>query len=103
MRWFDHRTPTEWIEPRPITIVDVASGAEREVGDVETNDHTAGDETTHGSLGWAWSPDGSSILETPGQGSSDAGRLLVVDATTGNVTRTEFTTTFAPSWQRTLP
>src|SRR5262249_33807910 len=101
--WFDHRTPSEWIEPRPITIVDVASGAEREVGGVETNDHTAGDATSHGSLGWGWSPDGSSILEIPGQGSSDRGRLLLVDAETGTVTRTDLTTTFAPSWQRAAP
>ena len=96
------RSPSlgEGIEPRPITIVDVASGAEREVGDVETNNHLAGDETTHGSLGWGWSPDGSSILETPGAGSPDEGRLLVVD-TTGAVTRTGFTSSSAPSWQRT--
>lgn len=101
MRWFDHRTPAQGIEPRPITIVDVATGTEREVGDVETNDHISGDETSHGSHGWAWSPDGSSILEAPGAGSPDEGTLLVVDATTGTVTRTRFTSSSAPSWQRT--
>jgi Tol biopolymer transport system component len=103
MRWFDHRSPAEGIEPRPITIVDVATGAEREVGTVETNDHPTGDDTSHGSLGWGWSPDGSSILETPGQGSPDIGRLLVVDAATGAVTRTRFTSSSAPSWQRKAP
>ena len=42
--------------PRPITVIDVATGAEREVGIVEAN----------GQVGWGWSPDGKSIIEVPG-------------------------------------
>ena len=47
--------PSERSGVRPVTIVDVASGEEHEVGLVNPN----------GYHGWAWSPDGTSIIEVP--------------------------------------
>ena len=79
--------------PRPITIVDVATGADREVGDVEAN----------GMIGWGWSPDGKSIIEVAGPPVADGNVLRVVDATTGAVTRTTGITGSAPTWQRNAP
>ena len=79
--------------PRPITVIDVATGAEREVGIVEAN----------GQVGWGWSPDGKSIIEVPGPPVQDGNRLLLVDATTGAITRTSGVAEFPPSWQRTAP
>ena len=56
----------------------------------------------NGYNGFGWSPDGTSIIEVPGLSVPDGNRLLVVNATTGAVTRTSGTTEAAPSWQRTL-
>ena len=80
-------------DPRPITVIDVATGTEREVGIVEAN----------GQVGWGWSPDGKSIIEVPGPPVQDGNRLLFVDATTGAITRTSGVAEFPPSWQRTAP
>jgi Tol biopolymer transport system component len=77
---------------RPITVVDVATGVAREVGNVEAN----------GYAGWSWSPDGTSIIEVPAPPVPDGYKLLVVNATTGTVTRTGQTTSSAPAWQRAL-
>jgi WD40-like Beta Propeller Repeat len=90
MRWFN---PPAGVDPRPITVVDVASGAEREVGSVNVNGYDM----------WGWSPDGSSILEVASAPSDDADHLVIVDATTGEVTRTGIAIEGAPSWQRTAP
>jgi Tol biopolymer transport system component len=77
---------------RPITVVDVATGTAREVGDVQQNGYN----------GWGWSPDGTSIIEVPGPPVPDGNRLLIVNATTGAVTRTNEMSGSQPSWQRTL-
>jgi dipeptidyl aminopeptidase/acylaminoacyl peptidase len=57
-------------EYHPIAIVDVATGVVRYVGPTSFNGY-----------GFIWSPDGTSILEQPG----DTNDLLIVDATTGEV------------------
>ncbi len=80
-------------DSHPIGVVDVASGITRDLGVTSVN----------GWVQWGWSPDGKSILEVPGTPNDDANRLLVVDATTGEVTRTEWSSGYAPSWQRTAP
>jgi hypothetical protein len=94
MRWCpDKDDPVNNPNPRPITVIDVATGAEREIGIVEAN----------GQVGWGWSPDGKSIIEVPGPPVDDGNRLLIVDATTGAITRTSGVAEFPTSWQRTIP
>ena len=94
MRWCpDKDDPDGNPNPRPITVVDVATGADREVGIVEAN----------GQVGWGWSPDGTSIVEVPGPPVEDGNHLLIVDATTGVITRTSGVAEFPPSWQRKAP
>jgi dipeptidyl aminopeptidase/acylaminoacyl peptidase len=90
-QWFDDEA--EGVDSRPITVVDVADGDEHEVGPASID----------GFVGWAWSPDGTSILEVPNEPSPYAGRVLVVDAVTGEVTETDLTAASAASWQRTAP
>jgi Tol biopolymer transport system component len=84
------------IDVRPVTIVDLATGAETEAANVEVN----------GYGGWSWSPDGSSIIEVPGDGSADPGSVIVVDATTGEARKVPGWTSVADgaaNWQRTVP
>jgi len=80
---------------RPVTIVDVASGEEHEVGLINPN----------GYQGWAWSPDGTSIIEVPAAPAAgeDADQVIVIDAETGELTRPGWTTGSAPTWQRVAP
>ena len=78
--------------PQPVAVVDVATADERVVGIVNPN----------GYHGWGWSPDGSSILEVPGDPSPDANSVVIVDATTGKVTRPHWTANEAATWQRTV-
>jgi hypothetical protein len=81
-----------WAAPQ-MTVVDVATGAQHEVGPANVN----------GYAGWGWSPDGKSILEVPNEPSPYADRVLVVDAVTGEVTDTDLTAASAASWQRKAP
>ncbi len=81
------------VDVRPVTIVDVATGAELELPNVEVNGYN----------GWSWAPDGTSILQVPGEGSADVNEVLVIDATTGKVTRPAWSSTGAATWQRTAP
>jgi dipeptidyl aminopeptidase/acylaminoacyl peptidase len=87
-RWFTHDeslpTPT-----RPLTVVDVATGDEREVGSISSD----------GFDGWGWSPDGRSIIATPG-GSK---RISVIDVSTGEPHSDGWQAAAAPSWQRVAP
>ena len=80
---------------RPVTIVDVASGEEHEVGLINPN----------GYQGWAWSPDGTSIVEVPAAPAAgeDADQVIVIDVETGEITRPGWTTGSAPTWQRMAP
>jgi Tol biopolymer transport system component len=78
------------VDVRPVTVVDVASGDEREVGPVQVN----------GYVGWTWSPDGTSILEVGNSPSPYASKIIAVDAATGAVTSTGFVSDAAPTWQR---
>ena len=86
-RWYRH--PDGGQDFRPVSIVDVSTGRVIEVGETYTN-----------GLSFAWSPDGRSLLEVPGD---DSNRMLVVDATTGILTTTKWATGDTPSWQRTAP
>jgi len=90
-QWFDDEA--EGVDSRPITVVDVATGEGHEVGPANGG----------GYANWAWSPDGGSILEVPNEPSPYAGRVLVVDAVTGELTETDLTAASAASWQRTAP
>ena len=85
-RWGRHRTD-DGQDYFPISIVDVASGELRDVGTTFSN----------GYVGWQWSPDGTSILEVPGD---DSGRILIVDAITGGVTTAPWPVDQAIDWQR---
>jgi Tol biopolymer transport system component len=93
-RWLMY--PDGGVDPRPVTIVDVATNAETEAANREVN----------GYGGWSWSPDGSSILEVAGEGSEDAGSVIVVDASTGKAREMpgwSAATSDASDWQRTVP
>lgn len=83
------------VDPRPVVIVDLASGTEKEAANREVN----------GYGGWSWSPDGSSIVQVPGNGSEDVGQVLIVDAATGDARKVPGWTASdgAANWQRTLP
>ena len=80
-------------DPRPVVIVDIATGAEIEASNREVNGYES----------WAWSPDGSTILQVPGAGSDDAEQVIEVDPTTGQAHRLGWTSRGAASWQRTVP
>jgi Tol biopolymer transport system component len=90
-RWITY--PDGASDPRPIVIVDLASGEEREASNREVNGYHS----------WSWSPDGTSILQVPGEGSLDAGKVIEVDAATGRSRQIGWTSAGAASWQRTVP
>lgn len=84
------------VDPRPVTILDVATDAEMEASNREVN----------GYGGWSWSPDGTSIIEVPGDGSEDPGSVIVVNASTGEARKVPgwtAVTNAAADWQRTVP
>lgn len=88
--------PDGGVDPRPVTIVDVATNAETEASNRDVN----------GYGGWSWSPDGTSIIEVPGEGSEDAGSVIVVDASSGEARKMpgwSAATSDASDWQRTVP
>jgi len=91
-RWFNNPTTGD-AGPRPITIADVATGVDHEVGPLNVN----------GYVSWGWSPDGRSILEVPQAPSEDADTAIIVDAKTGEVTRHGWSAGSAATWQRTVP
>ncbi|HET9085873.1 MAG TPA: hypothetical protein VFN41_15855 [Candidatus Limnocylindrales bacterium] len=90
-RWINY--PDGNVDPRPVVIVDVATGHEVEASNREVNGYN----------GWSWSPDGSLILEVPGDGSDDAAKVMQVDAGTGQASELGWTSPNAASWQRTVP
>jgi Tol biopolymer transport system component len=92
-RWIND--PAGGVDVRPVVIVDLPSGEEHELSNVEVN----------GYGGWSWSPDGKSILQVPGTQSAEQGQVLVVDATTGEMHKVGWTADpdHASSWQRTVP
>jgi hypothetical protein len=71
----------------PIGIADVVSGTVDYVGPTNLN----------GYVSWEWSPDGSSILEVPQDGS---GTILVIDASSGAITTAPWKANQPISWQR---
>lgn len=79
--------------PRPITVADVATGEDHEIGPNNVNGYAS----------WGWSPDGTSVLEVPAPPSDDADAAIIVDAATGAVTRYGWDAGSAATWQRTLP
>ena len=80
-------------DPRPVVIVDLATGAEIEASNREVNGYES----------WAWSPDGAWILQVPGNGSDDALKVIEVDVTTGQDSLFGWTSRGQASWQRTVP
>jgi hypothetical protein len=93
-RWIN--PPDGGVNVRPVVIVDLATGNEKELSNIEVN----------GYGGWFWSPDGASILQVPGEGSEHVGQVLVLDATTGEMMKRLGWTAdpnTAPNWQRTAP
>jgi Tol biopolymer transport system component len=91
MRWLDWPDGSGGSNVRPITVVDIASGDEIEVGDVSLN----------GFNGWTWSPDGRSILQIP----SESGHVIVlpIDPAARPQEFPDWTSPGAPSWQRVAP
>ena len=87
---FEYWTPAGKGEPwaaHPIAVVDVSTGALREVGSASKD----------GYLSWDWSPDGAAILQVPSDG---VGKILTVDVKTGDVRTTPWTVDQPISWQR---
>lgn len=74
----------------PIGIVEVATGAMVDVGPTSTN----------GFLSWAWSPDGTAILEAP---QDDSGNLLIVNIASGKTGAATWSVRSGVSWQRVAP
>ncbi len=85
-RWYSRE---DGVDVRPITIVDVASGDVREVGDVSPN----------GFLSFGWSPDGRSIVAPP----DGSHRVQLIDVASGTVQDTGLTAESGISWQRVAP
>lgn len=77
-------------DPRPLTVVDVASGSFREVGPRNVNGYTS----------YGWSPDGSRIIEVPG---GDSRVVILVDPITGTSTQMDWYVASSASWQRVTP
>ena len=90
-RWITY--PDGSTDARPVVIVDIATGEEREASNREVNGYHS----------WSWSPDGTSILQVPGEGSDHSGSVIEVDATTGEARQVGWTSSGAASWQRTVP
>jgi Tol biopolymer transport system component len=76
-------------EPRPITVIDVKTGDEDEVGDPPIN---------NGFEGWGWSPDGESIIELP-----VPDQLNITNVATGKPRMIPWTVASNPAWQRVAP
>lgn len=85
-RWYSR---PDGVDVRPITIIDVATGTAREVGDVSRN----------GYLSFGWSPDGRSVLAVP----NATNEMLVIDVATGEARDSGFVVKSAVSWQRLAP
>ena len=88
-RWFiDLSAGTQ--EVRPITVVDVQTGKETEVGVTPV---------ANGFIGWSWSPDGESILEIPTDDD-----LYIANVANGSTRKVPWTLSASgPSWQRLAP
>lgn len=87
-RWFGELDGAASV--RPITVVTVATGDRREVGEISYNGFKA----------WHWSPDGKSIIAAPDDGTD---RILIIDVAHGGSTDTGWRTTSGLSWQRLAP
>jgi Tol biopolymer transport system component len=85
-RWYNDGPSNGSVDPRPLTVVDVATGKAHEVGAQNLNGYTS----------YGWSPDGTSILEVPG----DRKLIILVDPVSGKATETPFFASSAASWQR---
>lgn len=83
--WTSH-ADDEGQDFHPIGVVDITTGAFLDVGPLLVNGAT-----------WGWSPDGTSILELPGD---QPGVMLVIDASTGTFVREAAEAYDAVDWQR---
>jgi dipeptidyl aminopeptidase/acylaminoacyl peptidase len=79
-------------EVRPITVIDVGTGQEVEVGVVPVH---------NGFVGWSWSPDGQSILEVPiPPDVTTPEQMIIVDLATRTTRTVPWSVTSGPAWQR---
>jgi Tol biopolymer transport system component len=86
-------------------VIDLATGRMNNIGQMHTN----------GYVSWQWSPDGTSILELPGDEAggnncsgvtctaAQGGPIFIVNATTGRVTQTPWSADTPINWQRVAP
>jgi dipeptidyl aminopeptidase/acylaminoacyl peptidase len=88
-RWYNDGPDNSGVDPRPLTVVDVATGKRHEVGDRNVNGYTS----------YGFSPDGTQIVEIPGE--RDV--LILVDPVSGDPTQTDWFTKSGASWQRQAP
>jgi dipeptidyl aminopeptidase/acylaminoacyl peptidase len=89
MRWrFEDRTDPSTFDVRPITVIDVATGAETETGIVSPNGYSS----------WGWSPDGTGILER-----GDTGEAYVARVGDAAPQPLPIAAGSALSWQRVAP
>ena len=86
-RWQLFGTTTDGESLLPVAIIDLATGTIRNVGPAIANGYSS----------FAWSPDGKSILEVPGD---TLGEMLVVDVARGTWTTPHWTISTAANWQR---
>jgi Tol biopolymer transport system component len=82
--------PNADLVPRPFAVVDLATGALREVGTASAD----------GYLSWDWSPDGKSILAVPKDG---VGKITIIDVASGRTTVTGWSADNAITWERLDP
>lgn len=80
--WLDTGDQTD---VRPLTVVDVVSSVQHEIGSVSPNGFTS----------FAWSPDGTSVLAV-----KDGGQLSVIDASNGQEVVQPWTSSSGANWQR---
>ena len=86
--WLRHPTG-DGQEFNPIIITDVATGEYHDVGP-----------TLYNGASWHWSPDGTSILEVPADGSRE---ILIIDAETGTWSTAPWLVEQPIDWQRVAP
>jgi Tol biopolymer transport system component len=88
VRWYQQGD-----DPRPITIVDVATGKETEIGNIASN----------GFFSFAWSPDGRELVELP-KVESNASSVVIVDTATGQSRElSRWRSSSSADWQRVAP
>jgi Tol biopolymer transport system component len=78
------------VDVRPLTVVNVETGSETEIGEASNN----------GFNGWTWSPDGQGILSVPE--ATDQILVFPIDPSVRPETHPNWISAGAPTWQRTV-